>query len=681
MSKFDVFSSKFSHDIFMNKYSMNGQETWADTCKRVVESVCGQYLNSETREAIFKLMYERKFIPGGRYLYSSGRPFKQVNNCVIFRAEDSREGWSELLYKSSMSLMTGAGIGIDYTRIRPEGATISRTGGFATGPLSVMHMINECGRYIMQGGSRRSAIWAGLAWSHADIEKFIKLKNHSNELMALKEKDLKFHLPMELTNISVIYDTEFFLAIENERHPKHEQAKKIWKLNCLQAFSTAEPGMSFNYLKDNESLRNAPVAGNTEVYTKEGYQKVIDIVNKKVKVWTGKRWALTIFKKTKENSELVFIHMGNGRSITCDPEHPFLVYKEGGIERVASGKLNVGDKLVVSVPYTNDGKVICEAEEKVISVEKLDYKEDVYCCDVGVEEHSFMAEGVIISNCTEVTSEDDSDKCNLGTVWINRFTSKAEFAKACYLSTQFLLCGGLYSDVPTEKIREVGLKNNRIGLGLGGIHEWLMIKGYDYEVVPELHKWLNAYKTESDSAAYICARELGVAIPKGKRAIAPNGSIGILAETTTGIEPIFCSAYKRRYFKDDKWMYQYVIDGAVKRMVEKGVDISIIKDAYDLTLEQRVKFQADVQNYVDMSISSTINLPSWGSDKNGEHNLKVNSDILLKYAKRLRGITCYPDGCRSGQPLTKVGLEEALKQEGTIFEETERECLNGVCGV
>jgi len=537
---FDVFSNKFAHDIFLQKYSMDQQETWSDTCRRVVDSVCGSYLGSEEKEKIYQLMFNRQFIPGGRYLYSAGRPFHQVNNCFLFRAEDSREGWADLMSKSTLSLMTGGGIGTNYNTVRPEGSKIKGTGGFATGPISLMKMVNESGRHIMQGGQRRSAIFASLSWKHDDIFKFLKVKDWSPELRALKEKDFMFELPMELTNISVDYDTEFFVAIENKDHELNKHAKKIWNENCLQAFKTAEPGMMFNFLKDNENLRNA---------------------------------------------------------------------------------------------------------------------------------------------CTEVTSEDDSDKCNLGTLWMNRFETREEFAEGVKLSTKFLICGNKYSDVPFEKIKEVGLANNRIGLGLGGMHEWLMLRGLDYQVTPELHKWLNVYEQESDGAAYIFSKELGMPIPKGKRAIAPTGTIGILAETTTGIEPLFCKAYKRRYLKDNSWHYQYVIDGTVKRLIEKGVKVEDIKDSYDLSFKQRVKFQADVQNYVDMAISSTCNLPEWGSEVNNEETLKKNSKLLFKYAKRLRGFTCYPDGARGGQPLTRISLEEALAQEGQVFEEKMNECIGGVCGI
>lgn len=538
--QFDVFSNKFAMDIYLQKYSLDGQETWEDTCKRVITAVCGQLMENKDKEKLLKYMIERKFIPGGRYLYSSGRAFHQVNNCFLFRAEDSREAWADAMQKATAALMTGGGIGFDYSKLRAEGEKIGKTGGFSTGPLALMNMINENGRYIMQGGQRRSAIWAGLAWSHKDVQKFMSLKNYSEDIKILKEKDFTFPVPMELTNISVIYDTEFFIAMENENHPKHQLAKDVWMKNCRQAFETAEPGMSFNFRKDNESLRNA---------------------------------------------------------------------------------------------------------------------------------------------CTEVVSEDDSDKCNLGTVWMNRCKDRKEFADVVKFATKFLLCGGLYSDVPNERIREIGNKNNRIGLGLGGIHEWLMLRGESYNVSPELHKWLSVYELESDSAAFIGAKELNVSVPKGIRAVAPTGTIGIIAETTTGIEPLFCKAYKRRYFKEGKWLSQYVVDGSVKRLMDNGVKIEQIQDSYDLSFKQRVKFQADVQNYVDMAISSTCNMPAWGSEDNNEQTTEKNANILLKYAKRLRGFTVYPDGCRGGQPLTRVDLKEAMENEGQVFEENMAECIGGICGI
>lgn len=156
--------------------------------------------------------------------------------------------------------------------------------------------------------------------------------------------------------------------------------------------------------------------------------------------------------------------------------------------------------------------------------------------------------------------------------------------------------------------------------------------------------------------------------------------------TTTGIEPLFAVAYKRRYLTDGtKWKFEYVVDSTADQLIkEYGLDPSKIDTAYGLShdYEKRIRFQADIQDYVDMSISSTINLPSWGSKGNTESDVGRFSETLSKYAPRLRGFTCYPDGSRGGQPLTEVPYEEAIQHKGITYEEnSERACVSGVCGI
>jgi ribonucleoside-diphosphate reductase alpha chain len=180
------------------------------------------------------------------------------------------------------------------------------------------------------------------------------------------------------------------------------------------------------------------------------------------------------------------------------------------------------------------------------------------------------------------------------------------------------------------------------------------------------------------------AWRLGISEPVKTRAIAPTGSIAILAETTSGCEPLFCVAYKRRYLKGSSWNYQYVIDPIAKRLIESGVRPEDIEDAYTLAQEpeRRVAFQAWLQSFVDHGISSTINLPAWGTEFNNESRVRSFGDMLFQHLPSLRGITCYPDGSRSGQPLTTVSWETAMKHEGQIFIEQKDICEigGGSCG-
>lgn len=549
------FRNNFAENIFRSKYAQGPNDGWDALAERIVKDIlCGRGYQDRPLASradmleIEKCIKLQKFIPGGRYLYYAGRPAKFYNNCYLLRAEeDTREEWAALTWRAMSCLMTGGGIGVDYSRIRPSGRALQRTGGKASGPISLMHTINEVGRNVMQGGSRRSAIYASLSREHEDIWEFLSVKNWNDKQIQipnglsvssgdLKKADFNFPCPLDMTNISVNYGDEWLNMKDREKDP-------VFVENVKQAILTGEPGFSFNFgAKSNETLRNA---------------------------------------------------------------------------------------------------------------------------------------------CTEVTSEDDSDVCNLGSVNMANIETLEEFREVVRLAAIFLVCGTVRAELPYEKVYQVREKNRRLGLGLMGVHEWLLKRGYRYEVVHELHKWLRVYKEESVSAANSHCDTLFISHPVAYRAIAPTGSIGILAGTTTGIEPLYAVAYKRRYLTDGvRWKYEFVVDGTADLLIKQfGLDPDKIETATDLARdpERRIKFQADVQDYVDMSISSTINLPS-------ETDLSFItgfSSILSRYADRLRGFTCYPDGARGGQPLVKVPYNEAILHKGVIYEESdicEITGKGGTCG-
>ena len=252
------FKTEFAEQIFRNKYAQGSNDTWDALSERLVDDVCGT--RNGTREALMsegdrqeleQHIKAMRFIPGGRYLYYAGRSYKAYNNCYLLRAEeDTREEWSAVTWRAMSCLMTGGGIGIDYSRLRPAGKALSRTGGTASGPLPLMYAINEIGRNVMQGGSRRSAIYASLNWKHEDIPAFLTAKNWSPEVRALKEGNFNSAAPLDMTNISVNYDDAALIGgLENN---------PVFLQNVRQAMETGEPGFSFNFGdKQNETLRNA----------------------------------------------------------------------------------------------------------------------------------------------------------------------------------------------------------------------------------------------------------------------------------------------------------------------------------------------------------------------------------------------------------------------------------------
>jgi ribonucleoside-diphosphate reductase alpha chain len=179
------FRTTFGETIFKYKYSQSQDDTWEKLALRLVEDVCGSrwgktspVMSKEERDQLFEYIRDMKFIPGGRYLWYAGRGWSFFNNCFLLRAEeDTREEWAALSQRAISCLMTGGGIGADYSRLRGKGFPLSKTGGVSSGPIPLMQMINESGRGVMQGGSRRSAIYASLNWQHPDIQEFLVAKN------------------------------------------------------------------------------------------------------------------------------------------------------------------------------------------------------------------------------------------------------------------------------------------------------------------------------------------------------------------------------------------------------------------------------------------------------------------------------------------------------------------------
>tara|TARA_R100001015_G_C4634250_1_gene200435 strand:- start:4860 stop:6497 length:1638 start_codon:yes stop_codon:yes gene_type:complete len=543
------FKTELGETIFKQKYASNPYETWEDKAHSVVNSVCGDFNGLKTslmekgdRDRLTQYISDFKFMPGGRYLWYAGREARFYNNCYLLRLEeDTREEWAGVTERAMTCLMTGGGIGVDISRARPSGRQLKRTGGVASGPIPLLYTLNEVGRNVMQGGSRRSALYGSMNWQHEDSLKLLHAKNWhemsvgGTTLAELKKTDFNFPAPLDMMNISLNYDDDWL------KNP----INSTFMENVKQAMMTGEPGFSFNFGdKQNETLRNA---------------------------------------------------------------------------------------------------------------------------------------------CTEITSEDDSDVCNLGSVNLANIKSLDEFQDVVSLGSKFLVCGLMRAHLPYEKVYKIRQKNSRIGLGLMGMHEWLLQRGYKYEMVDELRKWMRSYeKYSKESADEHCHRFL-LQYPKGYRAIAPTGTISILAGTTSGVEPIYAVAYRRRYLSEGtKWKHQFVVDGTAQALVDTGIDPNKIESAVDLASdpERRVHFQHELQKYVDHAISSTLNLPAWGSELNNEDKVNDFAQVIKKYGPGLRGLTVYPDGARGGQPITSVPYEEAHAKRGVIYEDnSEEQCLSGICGI
>ena len=80
-NKNPMFRSQWSEDIFNQKYSRDGCETWAELAQIVVADVCENRMTNDEKDTLVQHITNLKFLPGGRYLYYAGRPRKFFNNC------------------------------------------------------------------------------------------------------------------------------------------------------------------------------------------------------------------------------------------------------------------------------------------------------------------------------------------------------------------------------------------------------------------------------------------------------------------------------------------------------------------------------------------------------------------------------------------------------------------------
>jgi len=533
-----TFRTVLGETIFNEKYrnDAGGCDTWDNLVDVLVKRVCGGRMAPGDMTQLAYYIREMKFIPAGRYLYYAGRPASFFNNCFAMIAEDSREGWAKLAHNHMMALMCGGGVGTYYGDIREKGSPVRFTGGIASGPVPLMHAMNECGRNVMQGGARRSALYASLPWDHADIEDFMVAKDWSDEIKKKKETDFNFSAPFDMTNMSVVYNNVEGLCSD------------VFKDNIRRAAITGEPGFQFDFGAVKEVGRNA---------------------------------------------------------------------------------------------------------------------------------------------CTEFITDSDSDMCNLGSINLSQIANVTEMKHVCDLASQFLYCGSIVSQLPYEECYDVRKNNRKIGLGLMGVHEFLLANGHDYS--PEaLAPYLAEYRWNSVKGADMMADKLSESRCVRYRSVAPAGTIALLAGTTSGIEPLFATSLKRRWYDHGSWKYQYIVEPTAQALVNKGIDPDDMETSFDLSkdVRKRLHMQAYIQGYVDMGISSTINLPAWGSEYNNEERLPDLEAAIMEYATKIRGVTCYPDGSRGGQPLTACDWDEAVAKQGETFRENQKVieeemsgCSGGLCGI
>ena len=266
-------------------------------------------------------------------------------------------------------------------------------------------------------------------------------------------------------------------------------------------------------------------------------------------------------------------------------------------------------------------------------------------------------------------------------------------------------------DINKYALKEIDInshKSRRIGIGVIGLAEYLFAKKIRYGSAKAVVEVETLMKRIRDSV-YIASMELAIekgAFPQfepvqyGKAsfirklpaeirmdikkygvrnctlmALAPTGTISLLSDNSSGIEPLFAKALLRK----DRVSERMYIHPKYQEILKSGEETpEWFVDSFDLVPKDHFEMQVACQKYCDASVSKTINLPSETTEKD-------LSSLLLEYIYDLKGVTVYRDGSREGQILNKVSEKDAreyIKSQSEIttsLQESDVQCASGVC--
>lgn len=253
ISKLDGFALQTCGKRYLGK-----NEDTVGMVNRVSGAVAGVEANGIRDEWIDKYRWvigDLLFVPAGRILRNAGNPLQFMINCAALAIEDNIESIMDTIKKAGILSSYGAGLGINWSPLRPEGDILKTRQGNASGPVSFMHAGNAVVSTIKTGGDRRAAILGLLEIWHPEILKYIKAKIHEGELSNF--------------NISVGTSNEFIKAAGEKKEWEFTfrgkgygsmPADELWRqvIHCM--FKGGEPGtINMDNLIKNNSYYFAPI--------------------------------------------------------------------------------------------------------------------------------------------------------------------------------------------------------------------------------------------------------------------------------------------------------------------------------------------------------------------------------------------------------------------------------------
>jgi ribonucleoside-diphosphate reductase alpha chain len=339
--------------------------SWSELLKMIEKGEFENYYQNYLD--YFNLMIEKKFLPNSPTLFNAGTRLSQLSACFVLNIDDSMQSIMEAAKDAALIFQSGGGIGINFSKIRPEGDIVTSTGGIASGPISFARIIDVITDVVKQGGKRRGACMGILEISHPDIEKFITVKETPGMF--------------ENFNLSVLIFPDFIEAYyKDENYPLiNPRNKKVWKYVkakylmdaiAMSAWRTGDPGVIFfdNLNKRNVLIKakgpiratNPCVTGDTYVVTDYGLVEAKEL-KKGMKVLTLDGWCKIDEVIDNGIKPVIEIKLQNGIEIKVTEDHKILT--ENGWKQAK--ELKKGEKLKIMMDYPQFSKADFDYPEEM----------------------------------------------------------------------------------------------------------------------------------------------------------------------------------------------------------------------------------------------------------------------------------------------------------------------------
>ncbi len=565
-------------------------------------------------ERFYLMMSSQKFIPNTPTMLNAGKPMQQLSACFVLPIEDTMRSIGKTLVDMVLIHKSGGGTGFSFSRLRPFGDIINSSGGTTVGPCSFLQAYNDVTSQVKQGGVRRGANMGIMHITHPDILRFAVMKVDEFNLTNF--------------NISVTVTEDWMKKVEEDS--KFLDKEPDWE-EIIEEIKTAQRirdvDLKLKKTEDGVKKLYDLVRANSEG---EGYELVNPRTGQVVDRLNAKKVFLLI-------TELAW-HYGDPGMIMID--------------RINKSGAN---------PTPHLGRI--EATNPCGEQPLLPY-----------------------------------DACTLGSINVGKFVRNGAIdydalGETTERAVHFLDNVLDMNDYPIPEIAEMTRKIRRIGLGVMGFADLLAQLGVGYagdEGLQVAEKIMGFIQKRAKEASVNLAKVRGVFPawqgsifdPKSPHfqgvellirngavtTIAPTGTIAMLADASSGIEPYFALSYAKntiegkRLYTTNPFFFEvaqgegFYSEELLQKIEANGGSVKnlpevperwqrVFATTRDISPQWHVKMQAAFQKHVDNAISKTINF------SNGATVEDVRQAYMMVYETGCKGITIYRDGSRVKQIL------------------------------